>query len=84
VNPWIGFINLAFSTDPTTPAPDQGFGAATFGTASDDQYTLEADYRFQLCERLAITPDLQLVKNPPLNPAEDLIWVAGLRARLAF
>ncbi|MGB7880011.1 MAG: hypothetical protein WBL31_14710 [Ilumatobacteraceae bacterium] len=28
VNPWIDFINLAFSTDPTTPAPDQGLGAA--------------------------------------------------------
>ena len=28
VNPWTDFLNLAFSTDPTTPAPDQGFGAA--------------------------------------------------------
>ena len=77
-------VNLAFSTDPTTPAPDQGFGAASFGNASDDQYALEAYYRFQRCQRLAITPDLQLVKNPPSNPAEDLIWIAGLRARLAF
>ena len=57
---------------------------ASFGTASDDQYTLEAYYRFQLFQRLAITPDLQLIKNPPLNPAEDLIWIAGLRARLVF
>jgi hypothetical protein len=57
---------------------------ASFGTASDDQYTLEAYYRFQPFQRLAITPDLQLIKNPPLNPADDLIWIAGLRARLVF
>jgi porin len=57
---------------------------ASFATAADDQYSLEAYYRFQLFERLAITPDLQLVKNPHLNPAEDLIWIGGLRARLAF
>jgi porin len=57
---------------------------ASFATAAHDQYSLEAYYRFQLFERLAITPDLQLVKNPHLNPAEDLIWIGGLRARLAF
>jgi len=34
--------------------------------------------------RLAITPDIQLIKNPASNPADDLIWVAGLRARLSF
>ncbi len=56
----------------------------SFGSATDDQYTVEAYYRFQLFERLAITPDLQLIKNPAANPDEDLIWVAGLRARLDF
>ena len=33
----------------------------SFGAATDDQYTLEAYYRFQLFEHLAITPDLQLI-----------------------
>lgn len=54
------------------------------GTAIEDQYTVEAYYRVQLFDRLAITPDLQLIKNPAANPDEDLIWIAGLRARLAF
>ena len=57
---------------------------ASFGAAADDQYTVESYYRFQIFERLAITPDFQLIKNPATNPEEDLIWVAGLRARLAF
>jgi porin len=54
------------------------------GSATEDQYTVEAYYRVQLYDRLAITPDLQLIKNPAANPDEDLIWIAGLRARLAF
>ena len=57
---------------------------ASFGAATDDQYTLEAYYRFQLFERLAITPDLQLILQPAMNPKQDLIWIAGLRARLTF
>ena len=32
----------------------------SFRSATDNQYTFEAYYRFQLFERLAITPDLQL------------------------
>ena len=64
--------------------PNQsGSGTAT-ATATEDQYTVEAYYRVQLFDRLAITPDLQLIKNPAANPDEDLIWSAGLRARLAF
>jgi carbohydrate-selective porin OprB len=30
--------------------------------------TIELFYRFQLAERLAITPDIQYVKNPALSP----------------
>ncbi|MGB5736428.1 MAG: carbohydrate porin [Thiohalocapsa sp.] len=64
--------------------PNQsGSGTAT-ATATEDQYTVEAYYRVQLFDRLAITPDLQLIKNPAANPDADLIWIAGLRARLAF
>ena len=60
-----------------------GSGTAT-ATATEDQYTVEAYYRVQLFDRLAITPDLQVIKNPAANPDADLIWIAGLRARLAF
>ena len=68
-----------------------GFGAnwgrpndALFGTDLDDQYTLEAYYRVQLSKELAITPSVQLLIDPALNPDEDRIWVGGVRARLAF
>jgi porin len=48
--------------------PNQsGSGTAT-ATATEDQYTVEAYYRVQLFDRLAITPDLQLIKTPPQTP----------------
>jgi porin len=50
----------------------------------DDQYTAELFYRLQLTENIAVTPDVQLIIDPALNPDEDSIWVFGLRARLAF
>ena len=37
-----------------------------------------------IAPQLAITPDVQLLINPALNPDEDQIWVFGLRARLAL
>jgi len=33
---------------------------------------------------VAITPDVQLIINPPFNTAKDVIAVFGVRARLAF
>jgi porin len=50
----------------------------------DDQYTAELFYRLQLAQKLAITPDVQLIIDPALNPDENRIWVFGLRARLSF
>jgi porin len=55
-----------------------------FGTDARDQHTIEAYYRLQLAEHLTITPDVQLLKDPALNPGESSVWVAGLRARLFF
>jgi carbohydrate-selective porin OprB len=49
-----------------------------------DQYTLELFYRFSVTPNFAITPDIQLVVDPALNPYKDQLWVAGVRARLAF
>ena len=45
---------------------------------------LEVFYRFQLTDELAITPDLQLLIDPPLKENADVVWVGGLRARLAL
>jgi len=50
----------------------------------NDQYTAELYYRFQLAQNLAITPDVQLIIDPALNPDESTIWIFGLRARLAL
>lgn len=55
-----------------------------FGSDVDDQYGIEAFYRWQLSREFAVTPDVQFLINPALNPDEDNIWVFGLRARLAF
>ena len=57
---------------------------SSFGSGLSDQYTFELFYRWQLGEQLAITPDLQLLLDPALNPDQDSIWVYGVRARLAL
>jgi len=49
-----------------------------------DQYVVEIFYRLQIAENVAITLDLQLLIDPALNPAEDVIVVVGVRGRLAF
>ena len=49
-----------------------------------DQYTWEVFYRFSLTPNLALTPDLQLVRNPSLTPATDRLWVFGFRSRVSF
>ena len=58
--------------------------ASTWGSDLEDQYTVELFYRLQLTEQLAITPDVQLLINPPNNPDHDSIWMYGIRARLAL
>ena len=57
---------------------------SSWGSGLDDQHTLEAFYRIQLWKEVAITPDIQYIKNPALNPEASSMWVYGLRARLAF
>lgn len=56
----------------------------SWGPSLDDQHTLEVFYRIQLWKEIAITPDVQYIRNPALNPAKSSLWVYGLRARLAF
>jgi porin len=57
---------------------------SSWGPDLDNQHTLEVFYRIQLWKEIAITPDIQYIMNPALNPDDDLLWVFGLRARLAF
>ncbi|MGK7913372.1 MAG: carbohydrate porin [Synechococcus sp.] len=56
------------------PAPD----------GLDDQFTAEVFYRIQVTPNLAITPSVQLLQNPALNPDRDTIGLLGLRARVNF
>jgi porin len=62
-----------------------GFAAAWNDPAASglrDQTTLEAFYRYQFSDNIAITADAQLLINPALNPDENQIAVFGLRARI--
>jgi porin len=68
-----------------------GFGAAwgqpngaVFGSGLDDQYTFEVYYRLQVTRELAITPSVQLLVEPAINPEQDVVGLFGLRGRLAF
>ncbi len=56
----------------------------TLGPGLKDQITVELFYRFQLAEQFALTPDIQYIQDPALNPNEDSLWIFGLRARLAL
>ncbi len=49
-----------------------------------DQFTSEAFYRFQLTQYLAVTPDVQLIVDPALNPTVDVLAFFGVRLRAAF
>lgn len=69
---------FAFGLSKSTPSP------LTIAPGLDDQYTAEVFYRFMLSKHFAITPDLQYIKDPALNPDDDSIWIAGVRARLTL
>lgn len=56
----------------------------TYGGSLRDEYTIELLYRLQVLHRLSLTPDVQLLIHPALNPANDVVAVFGLRARLVF
>jgi porin len=49
-----------------------------------DQYAVELFYRLQLSSSFELTPDIQFMIDPSLNPAHDFIAVFGARARLSF
>lgn len=56
----------------------------TFSTGLDNQITTEVFYQVQISSRFAITPDLQYLINPALNPDQSSIFLWGLRGRLAL
>lgn len=56
----------------------------TFVQGLDDQFTLELFYRLQLSSRVAVTPDVQYMINPALNPEQSSIFLYSLRARIVL
>jgi porin len=49
-----------------------------------NQTTMEAFYRFSISPGLQITPSVQFIKNPLLNPDQSSITLIGLRLRVIF
>lgn len=62
--------------------------AAGWGNPSvaqfQDQYTAEIFYRLQLLSSFAITPSVQLVRDPAANPEVNQVVLWGLRTRIQF
>jgi len=60
----------------------------SWGKPSDEQlrkqFTSEFFYRFQLTQFLAITPDIQLIVDPALNPNTDVLALFSVRLRAVF
>ncbi len=55
-----------------------------FGEGLKDQYTAEIFYRIQILQNVTVTPDIQLLVDPALNPEEDVIAVFGIRGRVTL
>ena len=65
------------------------FGAAiNWGEPADptleEQTTTEIFYRWQLAQNLAVTPSIQYIQDPALNPADDEILYTGIRVRFSL
>jgi porin len=56
----------------------------TFGSGLDDQFSAEVFYRYQLAENFQITPSVELLVDPALNPEESTLWLSGIRGLFTF
>ncbi len=54
----------------------------TFSSGLSDQITAEVFYRIQLSKHSEITPDIQYLINPALNPDQSSIFIWGIRGRI--
>ncbi len=61
-----------------------GFNWAEANGIAGDQETVEAFYRFSVSPDLQITPSVQYIKDPLLNPSASSITLWSLRARVVF
>jgi porin len=56
---------------------------SSFGNV-DDQLSSELFWRYQLTRELALTPSIQYINNPALNPTTNHLWAFGLRVRVVL
>lgn len=84
-------VSVGFGYQPDPGGNVLGFGLnwgdvneGTWGPDLSDQLTSELYFRWNPSPQFAITPDIQYLKDPALNPEEDSVWVLGVRARLAL
>ncbi|SLN70653.1 Carbohydrate-selective porin, OprB family [Roseovarius albus] len=68
----------------TTDGAGIGLNWAEADGLDGDQFTVEAFYRFTVSPGLQITPSLQFINDPLLNPDESNITILGLRTRFVF
>lgn len=73
--PMRGVIGFGFNWGKPNQASFQG---------ADDQYTGELFWRYQLTKEVALTPSIQYIKDPALNPGEGSLWAYGIRVRVAL
>lgn len=57
---------------------------STWGTGLDNQTSMEVFFRLQVSSKFAITPDVQYILNPALNPNKNSMLLGGIRARLSL
>jgi porin len=56
----------------------------TFAPDLDDQYALEVFYRVPAGKHVALTADVQFIKDPAINATESSILMFNLRGRVTF
>lgn len=61
-----------------------GFNWAEAKDIDETQFTTEAFYRFNISRDFQITPSIQYISDPLLNPGQKDLTILGLRARIVF
>ena len=80
-----GSVSVGFGRYFSNSSNLLGFGVGWGSPAQkglEDQVTTEIFYRLQLAQNLALTPDIQVIFNPALNPNQNAIAIFGIRTRL--
>lgn len=67
-----------------TDAAGLGLNWAEANGIDGGQFTAEAFYRFSISPGLHITPSIQYISNPFLNPGQSDMVLVGLRTRIVF